>query len=174
MVGPPAPWPAIDAPDESETRRSLRFGQIGLTWRRSTSGIARTFERWRSARARVRTPASARRTLIYTQAFAWRNWQLLRRGGRVGARPTAGRTSQVRRSLNGGEPFLASGSFADVCVPREQSAMGLLEVHPQYTIGLTVVCIEAGDQRRSLALVRSHNETDFLAGAGDLAEVPAR
>ena len=103
------------------------------------------------------------------QAFAWRNWQLLRPSGRSalvlprGALAGSALT-QWRREI------LANGSFADVCFLVNNQKWVFSEVHPQYTIGLTVT--EKGPERVVRWAGPFSNESDFLAGADELAAVP--
>ncbi len=102
------------------------------------------------------------------QAFAWRNWQLLRTGGRSalvlprGALSGSGLAAWRRE-------ILASGAFADVCFI-ENAGRWAFDMEPRYTIGLSVV-EKGGD-----AVVRwsgpFSSEKEFLAGADKLAEVP--
>jgi hypothetical protein len=103
------------------------------------------------------------------QAFAWRNWQLLRSGGRSAVVLPRGALSgsalaEWRREI------LAHGSFADVCFLLNNRRWVFPEVHPQYTIALTV--IEKGGGRVVRWAGSFASEKDFLAKAGDLAEVP--
>ncbi|MGV7608589.1 Eco57I restriction-modification methylase domain-containing protein [Mycobacterium kansasii] len=103
------------------------------------------------------------------QAFAWRNWQLLR---------VAGRSALVlpRGALSGSpltqwrKTVLAGGTFADVCFLLNSQRWVFPEVHPQYTIGLTVTERGGGDVVRWAGPFAS--ERDFIAGAGALATVP--
>lgn len=103
------------------------------------------------------------------QAFAWRNWQLLRAGGRSalvlprGALSGSG-LAQWRREI------LAQGSFADVCFI-ENTARWAFDMEPRYTIGLTVT--GKGGERVVRWAGPFSNQTDFLKGAGELADVPA-
>jgi len=103
------------------------------------------------------------------QAFAWRNWQLLRAGGRSaivlprGALAGSG-LAQWRREV------LSNGSFADVCFVVNNQRWVFSEVHPQYTIGLTVS--EKSKERVVRWSGPFANESDFLAGATNVAEVP--
>mgnify|MGYP000943709391 CR=1 FL=1 len=104
------------------------------------------------------------------QAFAWRNYQLLREGGRFGIVLPRGALSgsaltQWRREI------LANGSFADVCFLVNNQQWVFPEVHPQYTIGLTVS--EKGSERVVRWVGPFASESDFLLGASNLAEVPA-
>ena len=101
------------------------------------------------------------------QAFAWRNWQLLRNGGRFGIVVPRGALSgsglaQWRRTV------IANGSFSDVCF-LENAARWAFDMEPRYTIGLTVVG-KGGDH-----VVRWSgpfaSEKDFTSGATILAEV---
>lgn len=104
------------------------------------------------------------------QAFAWRNWQLIREGGRFaavlprGALAGSGLASWRRH-------ILELGTFADVCFLVNNQKWVFSEVHPQYTVGLTVVTKgEPGSVHWSGPF---SNEGDFLMGANNLAEVPA-
>jgi hypothetical protein len=104
------------------------------------------------------------------QAFAWRNWQLLRDGGRfavvIPRSALAGSAlAQWRREI------LTRGSFADVCFLLNNQQWVFSEVHPQYTIGLTVV--EKGGEQIVRWAGPFNNEMDFRSKADDLAEVPA-
>jgi hypothetical protein len=104
------------------------------------------------------------------QAFAWRNWQLLRNGGRFGMVLPRGALSGSglaawRRTI------IANGSFSDVCFLLNSQQWVFPEVHPQYTVGLTVVG-KGGDH-----VVRWSgpfaSEKEFTVGAANLAEVSA-
>ena len=103
------------------------------------------------------------------QAFAWRNWQLLGTGGRSALVLPRGALAgsslaQWRREILGG------GSFADVCFLVNNQQWVFPEVHPQYTIGLTVTEKGGGSVVRWSGPFSS--EKEFLSGADDLAEVP--
>ncbi len=103
------------------------------------------------------------------QAFAWRNWQLLGLGGRSalvlprGALAGSALTSWRRE-------ILRSGSFADVCFLVNNQKWVFPEVHPQYTVCLTVT--EKGGEKVVRWSGPFSNEEDFVKGAGVLAEVP--
>lgn len=104
------------------------------------------------------------------QMFAWRNWQLLREGGRAGIVLPRGALSgasltEWRRTV------LAEGSFADVCFLLNNQQWVFREVHPQYTVGLTVT--EKGGDRLVRWAGPFANEKDFRSLAANLAEVPA-
>lgn len=104
------------------------------------------------------------------QMFAWRNWQLVRQGGRAaivlprGALSGASLAEWRRR-------VISSGSFSDVCFLLNNQQWVFPEVHPQYTIGLTVVG-KGGDH-----VVRwcgpFASEKDLLTGSSDFIEVPS-
>jgi hypothetical protein len=103
------------------------------------------------------------------QAFAWRNWQLLRPGGRSAlvlprTALSGSALAQWRREI------LANGSFADVCFI-ENTARWAFDMEPRYTIGLSVT--EKSDERVVRWVGPFANLRDFLAGASQLAEVPA-
>ena len=103
------------------------------------------------------------------QAFAWRNWQLLRSGGRSAIVLPRGALSGSALAAWRRE-ILALGSFADVCFLLNNQQWVFPEVHPQYTIGLTV--IERGDAHAVRWVGPFANEKDFLSGAPELADVP--
>jgi hypothetical protein len=72
------------------------------------------------------------------QAFAWRNWRLARRGGCVGLVLPRGAHSgpsleQWRQEI------LREGSFSSVVFATNSSAWMFKNVHPQYTVGMTVI-----------------------------------
>jgi hypothetical protein len=102
------------------------------------------------------------------QAFAWRNWQLLREGGRSGLVLPRGALSgsalaEWRRTV------LAEGSFADVCFI-ENAGRWAFDMEPRYTIGLAVTA--KGGERAVRWAGPFASESAFLAGASDLADVP--
>ncbi|WP_420179051.1 Eco57I restriction-modification methylase domain-containing protein [Paenarthrobacter sp. TA1.8] len=103
------------------------------------------------------------------QAFAWRNWQLLRAAGRSalvlprGALAGSSLTAWRRE-------ILSQGSFADVCFLLNNQQWVFPEVHPQYTIGLTV--LEKGGNPVVRWSGPFASKKDFLKGADDLADVP--
>jgi hypothetical protein len=104
------------------------------------------------------------------QAFAWRNWQLLRNSGRFAI--VIPRSALAGSALaHWRREILTRGSFADVCFLLNNQQWVFADVHPQYTIGLTV------GEKSGQPVVRwagpFNNEEDFLAKAHDLAEVPA-
>ncbi|ABM10424.1 Eco57I restriction-modification methylase domain-containing protein [Paenarthrobacter aurescens] len=103
-------------------------------------------------------------------AFAWRNWQLLRQGGRVGVVLPRGALAgsgliEWRRTI------LMQGSFVDVCFLVNNQQWLFAQVHPQYTVGLTVLA--RGEDHVVRFAGPFYNQRDFLAGASDVAEVPA-
>jgi hypothetical protein len=104
------------------------------------------------------------------QAFAWRNWQLLREGGRSAIVLPRGALAgsalaEWRRTI------LRGGSFANVCFLVNNQQWVFPEVHPQYTIGLTVMAKTAERLVRFAGPFNS--EKDFLSGADAVAEVPS-
>ncbi len=103
------------------------------------------------------------------QAFAWRNWQLLRRGGRSALVLPRGALSgsglkQWRQTV------LSDGAFESVVFLINTGGWIFDNVHNSYTVGLTATA-KTGDH-----IVRFggpfSNEKDFLAGQSDLADVP--
>ena len=104
------------------------------------------------------------------QAFAWRNWQLLRKGGRSalvlprGALSGSGLSSWRKRVLD-------NGAFADVCFLTNTGGWIFEGVHGSYTVGLTV--IERGDDH-AVRFCGPFNNAEQLARASELlAEVDA-
>jgi hypothetical protein len=103
------------------------------------------------------------------QAFAWRNWQLLGSGGRSAlVLPRGALAGSALASWR--REVLGNGSFADVCFLVNNQQWVFPEVHPQYTIGLTV--IEKYGERVVRWAGPFSSEKDFIDGAGLLAEVP--
>lgn len=102
------------------------------------------------------------------QAFAWRNWQLLRTGGRTALVLPRGALSGSALAAWRRE-IITSGSFADVCFI-ENAARWAFDMEPRYTIGLSVA--EKGGERVVRWAGPFASEKSFLAGAGNLAEVP--
>lgn len=103
-------------------------------------------------------------------AFAWRNWQLLRDGGRLSLVLPRGALAgsslaEWRRTI------IRDGSFADVCFLLNNQQWVFPQVHPQYTVGLTVA--EKGGDPVVRWIGPFANEKDFLAGSEVLAEVPS-
>lgn len=104
------------------------------------------------------------------QAFAWRNWQLLREGGRSAV-------VLPRGALSGSalarwrQQVLDEGSFADVCFLINTNKWIFEGVDGRYTVGLTVA------ERGGESIVRFAgpfgNEKDFMEQATGVAEVPA-
>lgn len=103
-------------------------------------------------------------------AFAWRNWLLIRGNGRAaivlprGALAGSG-LAEWRRSI------LADGSFRDVCFLLNNQSWVFPNVHPQYTVGLTV--LERSDQHVASFCGPFANEAEFLSGADLLASASA-
>lgn len=102
------------------------------------------------------------------QAFAWRNWQLLRDGGRSALVLPRGALSGSALAL-WRRTVLAQGSFADVCFI-ENAGRWAFDMEPRYTIGLAVTVKGGGRAVRWAGPFAS--EKAFLAGANDLADVP--
>lgn len=105
------------------------------------------------------------------QAFAWRNWQLLGRGGRSAVvlprSALAGSAlSQWRREV------LNRGAFVDVCFLVNNQRWVFPEVHPQYTIGLTV--IEKTGAHHVAWAGPFPSEKAFRSDAANLATVSAQ
>lgn len=104
------------------------------------------------------------------QAFAWRNWQLVRPGGRSALVLPRGALSgaplsEWRRAV------LSGGTFADVCFLLNNQKWVFPEVHAQYMIGLTV--IERGGGSLVSWAGPFSSEEEFSRGSGSLASVEA-
>lgn len=104
------------------------------------------------------------------QAFAWRNWQLLRKGGRSalvlprGALSGSGLAAWRKEVLD-------EGAFADVCFLTNTGGWIFEGVDGRYTVGLTV--IERGNDH-SVRFCGPFNNAEQLARADEmLAEVDA-
>jgi hypothetical protein len=96
------------------------------------------------------------------QAFAWRNWQLIREGGRFGLVLPRGALSgsgmaDWRKSI------LALGTFSDVCFVINNGGWIFPNVDGRYTVGLTVA------QRSA----RVHGADRVVAWAGPFASAKA-
>lgn len=104
------------------------------------------------------------------QAFAWRNWQLLRGKGRFGVVLPRGALSGSGLSAWRKE-ILDRGEFANVVFLLNSQQWVFDQVHPQYTVGLTVVSRGDGGVVRWAGPFSS--EEDFHIGRDDLADVPA-
>lgn len=104
------------------------------------------------------------------QAFAWRFWRLIRNGGRAA-------NVLPRGALSGSalvewrNEILTDGSFTDVCFLLNNQKWVFPNVHPQYTVGLTVV--ERGGEHVARFCGPFASEAEFAAGADALAEVTA-
>lgn len=102
------------------------------------------------------------------QAFAWRNWELLRERGRLGI--------VLPRSAHSGSALalwrkevLERGTFSSV-VMIENAARWAFDMEARYTIGLTVVHRTPGDDVRFAGPFAS--EAAFRLGENNLAAVP--
>lgn len=104
------------------------------------------------------------------QAFAWRNWQLLRDGARMGlVLPRGALSGSALAQWRAG--VLREGSFADVCFAINNAGWMFEGVHNSYTVGLTVA--ERGDEHLVRFAGPFSNAKELAAGAGALAEVDA-
>jgi hypothetical protein len=108
------------------------------------------------------------------QAFAWRNWQLVRDGGMVAAVLPRGAMSGSglaawRKSI------LARGEFKDVCFLINRGGWIFPNVDGRYTIALTVVSkfrIESSNEGHVAWAGPFAFQSAFLEEAADLARVP--
>jgi hypothetical protein len=104
------------------------------------------------------------------QAFAWRFWRLVRQNGRAGLVLPRGALSgsalaEWRREV------LRDGAFGDVCFLLNNQNWVFPNVHPQYTVGLTVIERTTDHVARFCGPFAS--EAEFLGGSGELSEVAA-
>ena len=72
------------------------------------------------------------------QAFAWRNWQLLRNNGSAGLVLPRGALS-AKGMVGWRESVLGGGAFYDVTLLLNNRQWVFPEVHPQYTLGLVAI-----------------------------------
>lgn len=105
------------------------------------------------------------------QAFCWRDWDLLRNGGRAGV-------VFPRSALSGSgtakwrETVLCQGAFENVCTLINSQQWVFDEVHPQYTVALTT--IRKGGEDHAVTLEGPfHSLPEFHAGRGISITVPA-
>ncbi|MCC7128569.1 MAG: hypothetical protein IT192_07125 [Microbacteriaceae bacterium] len=104
------------------------------------------------------------------QAFAWRFWLLTRDHGRAamvvprGALSGSGMASWRHEVVTG-------GTFADVCFLLNNQSWVFPNVHPQYTVALTV--IERGGDQIVRFCGPFASEAEFRVGSEELATVPA-
>jgi hypothetical protein len=73
------------------------------------------------------------------KVFCWRDWAMLRSGGRAGVVLPRGALSGSG-TAHWREEILAAGGFDDVCFLTNTRQWVFDEVHPQYTIALTTIC----------------------------------
>jgi len=103
------------------------------------------------------------------QMFAWRNWQVIRSGGRSALVLPRGALSgaslgEWRRTILGG------GAFESVVFIVNARGWIFDNVHNSYTIGLTVAAKTTDHIVRVAGPFG--NEQEFVAGANTLADVP--
>lgn len=103
------------------------------------------------------------------KAFAWRNWQLLHESGLFGL-------VLPRAALNGSgtevwrREILNHGTFADVVICTNTKGWMFSTIHPQYTIGLTVV--QKGSRSSNVRFAGSFYSSDeFLNSRNELVVV---
>lgn len=103
------------------------------------------------------------------QVFAWRNWQMLRRGGRAGVvLPRVALSGSALAAWR--KAVLGAGSFADVCLIKNDKRWAF-DMEPRYTISLTVTTKSDDHDVRFTGPFSS--EKEFVRGAPDLAVIPA-
>jgi len=104
------------------------------------------------------------------QVFCWRDWVLVREGGRIGVVFPRGALSgsalgSWRREI------LDRGAFDDVCFLTNSQRWIFGEVHPQYTVALTTV--RRGGERTVSLSGPFHSLADFLDGRTERLVVAA-
>jgi hypothetical protein len=102
------------------------------------------------------------------QAFAWRNWELLRHLGRAGVVLPRSALSGSGLAAWRGE-VLETGTFSSVSFI-ENTGRWAFDMEPRYTIGLTVTEKRPGTEVGFSGPFAS--EVAFLSGSSDLAFVP--
>ncbi|MEI5671848.1 MULTISPECIES: Eco57I restriction-modification methylase domain-containing protein [unclassified Nocardioides] len=106
------------------------------------------------------------------QAFCWRDWDLLRDGGRAGivfprSALSGSGTAMWRKAVVDG------GSFENVCTLVNSQQWVFDEVHPQYTVSLTTV--RKGGTERSVTLEGPyHSAREMAAGSGNTITIPSQ
>lgn len=106
-------------------------------------------------------PGIGRGDIDLYQAFAWRNWQLLREHGSAGVVLPRGALSGAG-TVEWRRTILDGGSFSDVCFLTNNRAWVFEGVHMSYTLGLTTVTKETGDGVAFCGPFYSYRE--YLAG----------
>src|SRR5690606_26017620 len=104
------------------------------------------------------------------QVFCWRDWDVLRTGGRAGVVFPRGSLSGTG-TAKWREDVLAQGAFEDVCFLTNTRQWVFDEVHPQYTVALAT--IRRGGKRVVAFNGPFHSEADDRTGRGERLEVPA-
>jgi hypothetical protein len=108
------------------------------------------------------------------QAFAWRNWQLVRDGGMFAA-------VLPRGALSGSglaawrKKILTQGEFSDVCFLINNGGWIFPNVHGSYTVALTVVSKVSADSLADAQVAWAgpfSSQLAFANGAGELVRVP--
>lgn len=103
------------------------------------------------------------------QAFAWRNWQVTRRGGRSAiVLPRVALSGTALQAWR--RAVISEGAFADVCLIKNDRRWAF-DMEPRYTISLTVAA--KSDEHVVRFAGPFSSEGDFRAGAGQLADIPA-
>lgn len=103
------------------------------------------------------------------QAFAWRNWQLVRRSGRSAiVLPRVALSGTALQAWR--RDVIREGSFADVCLLKNDRRWAF-DMEPRYTIGLTVTAKSSDHVVRFAGPFSS--EKDFRAGSTVMAEISA-
>src|SRR5690606_13645196 len=125
-------------------------------------------DRTRAALLKRRWPGLGSGHVDLYQAFAWRNWDVVRERGRIGLVLPRGAQSgsgleQWRRRIAG------EGTFASVCLI-ENAGRWAFDMEPRYTIGLTVIERSPGTEVSFGGPFTS--EASFRSGVSALASVP--
>lgn len=167
-------WWGLRMPGLRSLQQRDRDSALG-TFRASRSDLEAEYEReiatvstLNQAVAAGHFPGIGAAHLDLFAAFAWRNWHLLRSGGRCAVVLPRGALSGSSLAAWRRE-ILRHGSFADVCLLLNNRKWVFPEVHPQYTIGLTV--IERGGARQVCWAGPFASESEFLSGAAEVTTI---
>lgn len=104
------------------------------------------------------------------QAFAWRNWHLVRNGGRVALVVPRGALSGAGLKV-WRQTVLAEGAFVDVIFASNTGGWMFEGVDGRYTVGLTVV--ERGPKHVARFAGPIFAEAELATATASLAEIPA-
>jgi hypothetical protein len=169
-------WWGIRLPGRRGTPKAVRDRQLAA-FQESRPDLVIEFnsevERVDAARQVIRSgpyPGIGAAHIDLYQAFAWRNWQLIRQAGRLGVVVPRGALSgssltEWRRQV------LKDGSFSDVTVVVNNRGWLFESVHASYTVALTVV--ERTDSHRVSFSGPFYSRQELEDRGNSVVEVPA-